>query len=493
MSARRPLQIGQIGQLGRGPGSHVLILLAFFGVVYALVSRFALRAFPFSGDEYSSLLQARIFARGVLRVPAPAHADLLQVDHVVMDAWVRSKYPPGTSALLALGVRAGAAWLVTPLEAVIALALTWYAARAVLEHRAALAVAVMLGAAPLFAFQAATFYSHTGAVMFLAGALAALAWWTVDHRPVRLVAFGAAIGCAFLTRPFDAVLFGAAVLSLRSWRAIILPALGAAPFLALNLAYQAAQFGSPFMDGYRAYGATYHPLFDEHPVVAQLGLRPAFDVMELWNHADIVRALAVDWTVPGTVLLAIFGWVHLGKDPRALALRRFLVTVICLFCLALLISVAGKDDGARPRYLSTALLPLTFLAGAGAVVAFEGLRVTIGRRLGVAVAALVVLVLPSLQIAWVLDERLPALTHRMDLYDAVAALGVPDAVVIVRVPYPTRMTRNGLFDESVLYVGIAPERPAADVARAFPGRPLFEARERVNEHNSAVWEVTPVL
>jgi hypothetical protein len=99
-----------------------LILLTFFGVVYALVSRLALRAFPFSGDEYSALLQAKIFARGVLRVPAPAHADFLQVDHVVMDAWVRSKYPPGTSVLLALGVRAGAAWLVTPLEAVIALA-----------------------------------------------------------------------------------------------------------------------------------------------------------------------------------------------------------------------------------------------------------------------------------------------------------------------------------------------------------------------------------
>jgi 4-amino-4-deoxy-L-arabinose transferase-like glycosyltransferase len=228
-------------------------------------------------------------------------------------------------------------------------------------------------------------------------------------------------------------------------------------------------------------------------VVAQLGLRPAFDVMELWNHADIVRALAVDWTVPGTALLAIFGWIRMGKRPHALPLRRFLVTVIGLFCLALLISVAGKDDGARPRYLSTALLPLAFLAGAGAIAAFDGLRERIGSRLAVVVAALVGVVLPSLQIAWVLDDRLPALTHRMDLYDAVAALGVPDAVVIVRVPYPTRLTRNGLFDESVLYVGVAPGRPAADVARAFPGRPLFEARERVNDHNSVVWDVTPVL
>ena len=184
-------------------------------------------------------------------MPAPLHADLLQVDHVVMDAWVRSKYPPGTSALLAVGVRAGVAWLVTPVEAMIALGATWFAARAFLGRRSALAAVAILGAAPLFAFQAATFYSHTPALMFLAIALAAIAWWTVDPKPLRLVVFGAAVGCALLTRPLDAALFGAAVLSLRSFRtprALGLAALGAAPFFALHFAYQAAQFGSPWMD-----------------------------------------------------------------------------------------------------------------------------------------------------------------------------------------------------------------------------------------------------
>src|SRR5271165_3947439 len=98
----------------------VAMLIGALGVLYALLARMALHAFPFSGDEYSYLLQAELFARGLLRAPAPPHADLLRVDHVVIDEWVRSKYPPGTSALLALGVLAGAPWIVTPIEGVIA-------------------------------------------------------------------------------------------------------------------------------------------------------------------------------------------------------------------------------------------------------------------------------------------------------------------------------------------------------------------------------------
>src|SRR5580698_4450054 len=134
-----------------------LILIALLGGVYAVLSRVALNGFPFSGDEYACFLQAEIFARGLLHAPAPPHPELLRVDHVVMDAWVRAKYPPGTSALLALGIRAGAPWLVTPLEGVVALVAMWRTARAHFGDRAAMISTLVLGLSPLFAFQAATF------------------------------------------------------------------------------------------------------------------------------------------------------------------------------------------------------------------------------------------------------------------------------------------------------------------------------------------------
>src|SRR5580693_9109330 len=96
-------------------------LVAGLGVFYAVLARVGFHGFAYSGDEYSYLLQAELFARGVLHAPTPGHAELLRVDHVILEPWVCSKYPPGTSALLALGVRCGAPWLVTPVEAVVAL------------------------------------------------------------------------------------------------------------------------------------------------------------------------------------------------------------------------------------------------------------------------------------------------------------------------------------------------------------------------------------
>src|SRR5258708_1050002 len=137
-------------------------------MMYAVVARVALDAFPFSGDECSTLLQSELFARGLFKAPAPAHIELLRIDHVVIDSWVRSKYPPGAAALLAIGARHGVAWLVTPIEAVVALVLVWHTTRRLLGPRPALVALVTLGIAPLFAFNAASFYAHTPPMMILA-------------------------------------------------------------------------------------------------------------------------------------------------------------------------------------------------------------------------------------------------------------------------------------------------------------------------------------
>src|SRR5580700_7111646 len=123
---------------GDGRVRGAVIAIALLGAVYAFLSKVVLQGFPFSGDEYSCLFQAELFARGLFHAPSPPHPELLRVDHVVMDAWVRTKYAPGTSALLALGVRAGASWLVTPIEGVIALVAMWHTTRAHFGGRVAM-------------------------------------------------------------------------------------------------------------------------------------------------------------------------------------------------------------------------------------------------------------------------------------------------------------------------------------------------------------------
>jgi len=122
-------------------------LVLLFGAIYAVLARYALDAFPYSGDEYSLALQAELLARGMLKAPAPPHIEWLRVDHVVIDQFVRSKYPLGAPALTAIGARYGVAWLATPIEGTLTLAIVWHTVRRLLGPRGALIALVTLGAA----------------------------------------------------------------------------------------------------------------------------------------------------------------------------------------------------------------------------------------------------------------------------------------------------------------------------------------------------------
>jgi hypothetical protein len=77
-----------------------------------------------------------------------------------------------------------------------------------------------------------------------------------------------------------------------------------------------------------------------------------------------------------------------------------------------------------------------------------------------------------------LAVRLPQTQRREGLERAVAAQGIRDGVVVVRAEYPTRYARNGpFFERPVLYVSAPATMNLADVAAAFPGRPVYQARE----------------
>src|SRR5262249_46783032 len=139
-SATRPLSRSEASE-----ARVSLVLMFVLGAAYLVIARFVFRNFPFSGDEYSNYLQGEIFAKGALATKAPAHGELFLVDHVVIDALVRSKYPPGALALLALGMLVKAPWLVTPLEGLVTLALLRRTARVLFGERAALTTVIVAG------------------------------------------------------------------------------------------------------------------------------------------------------------------------------------------------------------------------------------------------------------------------------------------------------------------------------------------------------------
>jgi hypothetical protein len=86
------------------------------------------RRSPVSGDDYAYLYQAELFASGKLY----AESSLYRKDHPLQDCVLTkcltdhegkrfSKYPPGLSALLAIGVALKAPWLVDPILAALVL------------------------------------------------------------------------------------------------------------------------------------------------------------------------------------------------------------------------------------------------------------------------------------------------------------------------------------------------------------------------------------
>ena len=157
-------------------------------------------------------------------------------------------------------------------------------------------------------------------------------------------------------------------------------------------------------------------------------------------------------------------------------MRTFSIVLIAAFAAALLVTISDPDDGARPRYLSTTLIPIAFLAAAGFAPTCAAIASRFGRRartLLVVIAAIFALA----QLASFLQDRTPKLWKREGLYKATAALPTRDAVVIVRAQYPSRYARNGPWFDGVLYLSAPPDTPVEQIRRAFPDRPIWEAHE----------------
>ena len=471
-------------------GRRAALIILVAGVFYALLARVVLQGYPYSGDEYSTVLQAEGFARGVLKARAPPYADWVAVDHVVIDGFVRSKYPPGTAALLSLGVRAGVPWLVTPLVGVLALVVFWFAARAVLDRRRSFLALAFLAAAPLFAYQSATFLSHTPTLLFGALGMLAVAQWARSGRDGYLVLFGLSVGCVFIIRPVDGVLLGLSLIAFRSLRALLIGGASAMPFVALDLWYNKLQFGSAFTDGYKADIPGFVATYGESGAVSNISPWHVISPYEIFNHLAELETFLFQWTVPGAALVACLGWVVLRReqaagDPRAAPLQRFFAAMMVLFLVGMLLTFNEADDSPRPRYLTLVLLPVSFLAAAGWSTAVAFVQRQLGRRTAW-IVGLAVWIAPVYLIETYLERRLPEVIVHTGLSEELAREGIRSGVVILRAEWPTRYARNGMFfDRSPLLLSVPATVSAAEVAARFPGQPVYEAFE---PHGANPWK-----
>lgn len=230
----------------------------------------SLQPLPTVQDEYSYLLQSKIFAHLHWTAPPPPVPSSFQQPHVLTTPRVASKYPPGHALLLALGAAAGAPWLVPLILSGATAALIFLLAESATgPWIAVLCWAVWLGDPVTLKFQPGYFSEVTSGLAFVAS------WWFLRRWRTsgepRWLAFTAiAIGWMAITRPLTALMFalpvGAYVLTrvVRDglWRHVILAGAAGAAVLAILPVWSAKTTGRWNLSPVTLYTRDYLP-FDK--------------------------------------------------------------------------------------------------------------------------------------------------------------------------------------------------------------------------------------
>lgn len=254
------LAIGRGRSMKRPPARLALLALMLFAFGLALHTALdVLEGMPHVQDSVTYLFQARTLSGGALTAPAPPLAEPNSTAHfgqeflLVRDGRWFGKYPPGYPALLAVGVLAGAPWLVNPLLAALAIALVYVLAQIVYakdggRHATPFIAALLLATSPFFLVMSGSLMIHAAelfwTLLFMVGWVKALGRerttedgrrMTAAHGPQTTddggravnkqgaarrmaasnrpalawsVVAGAALGMLFLTRQFTAATAG---------------------------------------------------------------------------------------------------------------------------------------------------------------------------------------------------------------------------------------------------------------------------------------------
>lgn len=404
---------------------------------------------PHLEDEFAILWQADVMADGHIAQPSPDFPRSFMVPFVVDYQGLRfGKYPPGWPALLSLGVRVGAPWLVNALLAGACAWLTYRLGRRLGGPAVGLLAALLTATSPMFLLLSASLMSHSLSV-FLTLALT-LAWLdslspeaakVPQALPVAVA--GLSLGLLALTRPLTAVavglpfgVHGAWLLlrgSQRSRRAVLGIGLLAAATGCLVFVWQWALTGDPLRNLYTLWWP-----YD------RIGFGPGHGVTEAGHTLNLARTNTRFSLRVGQHDL--FGWPYLSWVFAPLGLialrRRREAWLLAALLPVLVVLYAAYWVGAwlyGPRYYIEALGAMAVLSAGGIVALAGGLGTTRPRRWRLIGVSACVVTLFCLNLGFYLPARLRQMTGLYGITRAAGqpleALALERALLIVHPPF----------------------------------------------------------
>jgi len=335
--------------------TRILLISAIFFVEALLVHFFLAQRSPLSGDDYSYLYQAKLFASGKLYAEDPIYDPSLPFYGCIETYCLRddhghrfSKYPPGWPALLAVGVKLRVPWLIDPLLGALLIFLILNYVEQRLGKELVPVASLLLLLCFFLSYYAGSLRAHVATALFVFTAF--LLYDAQERHAARsklwLFTAGALLGYSTMIRYLDwvplTVWIGVSLLRRKALADLVVFAIGFGMLASGNLVYNALLSGDPFR--------------------VPSTLRPASDSMNdrlmiSWNGfvVTMVRLARLLWTFPPAILLLVF-WKRYQPSSRV-------KTYLALFSMSVAIYFfyPASLGGPGPRYF-LAYFPFLVLA-----------------------------------------------------------------------------------------------------------------------------------
>ncbi|WP_277541213.1 DUF7846 domain-containing protein [Haloarcula laminariae] len=383
----------------RRPRAQAALVAVVGGLaVYAI----AHVVFPYhtsNHDEAVYLQQAAMLLEGQLFLRPPVDGPFRPWFFVESGRGLYSKYTPPTAAVFAVGKLLGGYRIALGLVATGALAGTYHTVREVFDARTGVVASVLMLASPLFVVEASVFLSYVPAMCW--NLTFAASYLHADRTGSRRTAAlaGLAVGVAFFTRPYTAVLFAVpfilhALWSLRGRERPVVERVGLTALfglagVAVTLGYNVVMTGDPLVFPYQAFAPLDGLGFGYREIA---GHSETFTPsLSLRANAEVLWLFATEWVVAGPlgVLAALVGLRTVrrrGFDDRQLALAGVGLSVPLgnlLFWgnFNILGELADPTDGLvsffGPYYHTDLLVPVVAFGAVGLFSAVEWVRETV--------------------------------------------------------------------------------------------------------------------